>query len=224
MSYAMVRRLIYKDWYFNRGAIAAYVAVGLAALATIGLGGTGAFYAGSVLLITVVISIGIQLTMVTVVHERSYQTLPFVMTLPVSIREYTLAKLAANLSIFAAAWLLLLVTAVALIAGRGALPDGLIPFAVVILVQLFTGYVLTLVTAILSESLGWTIAAIIVNNLLVQGVMFWVSNVPAIARDIPTSAIAWHQPIPALLAGDALFVVLAVVATFYLQARKKDFL
>ena len=38
--------------------------------------------------------------MVTVVEERNEQTLPFVMSLPISPMEYTTAKILANLLIF----------------------------------------------------------------------------------------------------------------------------
>ena len=100
MNTSRVKRLILKDWYFNRGAIAAYVVVGLLSLLAIGLGGEGGFYGGSILLITVLISIGIHLVMITVIHERTEQTLPFVMTLPVSAKEYTTAKILANMLIF----------------------------------------------------------------------------------------------------------------------------
>lgn len=224
MNYPMVRRLIYKDWYFNRWAIAAYVAAGLLALVPIALGGQAGFFAGSVLLITVLISIGIHLTMVSVVNERRDQTLAFVMTLPISVADYTTAKLAANLAIFGAAWTTLLVWTVAVIAGRGNLPDGLIPFAVAVLAQLFAGYCLVLGTALVSESLGWTIGAIVVTNLLVQGVMYWLSNLPAVARDLTGDAIAWRPQIVGLLWAELAAILLVLALTFYLQTRKTDFL
>jgi ABC-2 type transport system permease protein len=224
MNYAMVRRLIYKDWYFNRWAIAAYVTAGLLALVPIAIGGNAGFFAGSVLLITVLITIGIHLTMVTVVNERQYQTLVFVMTLPISIHEYTTAKIVANVAIFGAAWTTLLVWTVAVIAGRGNLPDGLIPFAVAILAQIFAGYCLVLCTALVSESLGWTIGAMVLTNLLTQGVMYWISNVPAVATDLKGDAIVWRPQIVGLLWAELAAILLMLALTFYLQTRKTDFL
>ena len=42
--------------------------------------------------------------MATVVEERTDQTLPFVMSLPISAAEYTTAKILANLLIFLIPW------------------------------------------------------------------------------------------------------------------------
>jgi ABC-2 type transport system permease protein len=224
MNTSRVKRLIQKDWYFNRGAIAAYVVVGLLSLLAIGLGGEGGFYGGSILLITVMISIGIHLVMITVIHERTEQTLPFVMTLPVSAKEYTTAKILGNMLIFSLTWIILVIGTVAVIAGRGAIPDGLIPFAVVILGYLFTSYCLTLSVALITESQGWTIGAMVLGNLLLQGVMYGVSHAPGAAQSFAANAIVWRQPIAGLLGVEVAVVLFLLGLTFYLQSRKTDFL
>lgn len=224
MNHAMVKRLIRKDWYFNRLMIAAYVGAGLLSLLPIAVGGSAGFYAGSVLLITVLISVGIHLTMVTVEHERTEHTLAFVMTLPISAKEYTTAKILANVTIFFAAWTTLVVGTIAVIAGRGALPDGLIPYAVAILVQIFAGYCLLLGTAIVSESMGWTVGAIVFGNLALQGVMFALGKAPAVAQGVTVDAIVWSQPIVGVLWAEVAAILLMLALTFYLQSRKTDFL
>jgi ABC-type transport system involved in multi-copper enzyme maturation permease subunit len=224
MNTSRVKRLIQKDWYFNRWAIAAYVAVGLLSLLALGAGSEAAFYIGSILLITVVISIGIHLVMLTVIHERTEQTLAFVMSLPVSAKEYTTAKILANMLIFSLAWAVLVIGTVAVIAGRGTIPDGLIPFAVVILGYLFTSYCLTLSVAIVTESQGWTIGAMVLGNLLLQGVMYGVSHTPGAAQDFAANAIVWRQPIAGLLGIELAAILLLLGLTFYLQSRKTSFL
>ncbi len=224
MNHSLVGRLIWKDWYFNRWAIAGFVAAGIAALLPLVRGGDLGFYVGTVLLITVLIAIGIHLTMITVVHERQNQTLAFVMSLPITAGQYTRAKVLANLLLFGGAWLVLAVGTVTAIAASPRLPDGLIPFAVAILLQLFAGYLLTLGVAIVSESLGWTVAAIVIGNLLVQGVMYWLSHHPAVAPDLPTDTIAWRTPTLGLLAAELVAMVVILALTFLLQARKTDFL
>lgn len=224
MNTGMIKRLVQKDWYFYRWPIAFYIAAGLACIAALGNGGEGAFYAGSVGLLTVLISAGIHLIMGTVVEERREHTLTFVMSLPISSHEYTLAKILANMTIFGLAWTTLFVGTVAVIAGRGAVPDGLIPFAAVVLGEIFFGYCLTLCVALVSESLGWTIAAMITANLLLQAVMYAVSHVPAVDQAMKTDSILWQQPISGLLAAELGAVLLMLAFTFYLQARKTDFL
>jgi|CXWL01.1.fsa_nt_gi ABC-type transport system involved in multi-copper enzyme maturation permease subunit len=224
MNLPMVSTLIKKDWTFNRWPLLVYGALGLAAAFGLGLPSETAFFASGVLLITVLISVGIHLTMVTVVYERQQQTLAFVMSLPISQREYTLAKLVANLTIFGTAWAAITIATLAVIASRSWVPDGLIPYALTILLQLFVGYLLTLSVALVSESMPWTIGAIVAGNLLVQGVMFAVGRVPAVAAVLKTDSVLWVAPIPAILATEVAVIVGLVALTFFLQSRKTDFL
>ena len=97
MNYAMVKRLILKDWYLQLWTILASLVGVVATLGIIASGGKVAFLLGLILLIMVVISIGAQMPMSTIVTERKEQTLPFVMSLPISYREYTASKIWGNL-------------------------------------------------------------------------------------------------------------------------------
>jgi len=216
--------LVRKDWYFNRWPIALYTTIGLLALLAIAGGGETGFYFGSIALITVLISIGIHLTMITVVHERKDQTLAFVMTLPISARQYTVSKILANVLVFGAAWTVLVVGSVAVIAGRAAIPDGLIPFAIVVLGEIFASYCVLLAVALISESMTWTIVAMVVGNLGVQAVMYAVSHAAGVGKDLAGNAIVWRRPIVGTLAGEILVIVLSLALTLYLQRRKTDFL
>lgn len=224
MNMPMVLTLIRKDWYFNRWPILVYGALGVLAAVALGIPSEAAFSASSIVLITVLIAIGIHLAMITVVHERTEHTLAFVMSLPVSPREYTLAKLVANLTIFGAAWGAITAAIVTMIATRPTLPDGLIPYALTILLQIFVSYCLTLAVAIISESQAWTIGAIVAGNLLIQAAMYGVSKAPAVAATLKTETIYWGAPIPAILGVELVAIVGMMVLTFYLQARKTDFL
>src|ERR1700710_2365572 len=97
---SMIKCLILKDWYFLRGPIAGYLAAGALALAPIAAGNEAPVYLGTVLLLTVLIGLGIHLPMATVVQERPDHPLPFVMSLPISPRDYTTAKVLANVTLF----------------------------------------------------------------------------------------------------------------------------
>jgi ABC-2 type transport system permease protein len=224
MNTFMIKKLILKDWYFQRWTIAAYLAAGAVALALLATGSDAAFYAGSVLLITVLIALGIHVAMATVVQERTEHTLPFVMSLPVSIGEYTTAKILANLAIFLIPWTALTAGTFAVIAGRPWLPDGLIPFALILLMEIFAGYCLILAVALVSESQAWTVGAMVFGNLFIQGFMYYVSHIPAIAATMKGNRIIWSPPAVALLAGESATILLLLGLTFWLQSRKTDFL
>ncbi len=221
---AMIRRLVFKDWYFMRWAIAAYLALGGLALYLVSNGGEGSFYAGCVLLFTILISLGIHLVMATVVEERAQHTLPFVMSLPISPRDYTLAKVLANLLIFLVPWGALVLGTLGVIAGRGAIEDGLIPFAAILLTWILVGYCLVLAVALVSESQAWAIAAIVVTNLAFQGVLYGVSHMPSIAADMKSDVAVWSPAALGLLGAELAAVGLLLGLTFFFQNRKTDFI
>jgi ABC-2 type transport system permease protein len=224
MNAAMIRRLVRKDWTFHRAPIAAGCAAGLVALALVVSGGAGAFYFGTVLLITVVISLGIYLAFTTVINERSEGTLPFVMSLPVSVQEYTAAKLIANLLLFLLPWAALAAGTVLVILSRASIPDGMLPFAVILLVELLAGYVLVLGVALVSESSAWTVGTMVLGNLFVQGFMYVTARLPGIAPTMPTERIVWTPTAVLLLGAELAAVALILLVTWRLQARKTDFL
>jgi ABC-type transport system involved in multi-copper enzyme maturation permease subunit len=218
-----VAQLVAKDLHFHRAPIAFYTGVGFAAVWLLARPHEAAFFAGSVLLITVLISVGIHLVMSTVVYERRDQTLAFVMTLPITARDYTLAKVLGNLGIFTISWGLLAVGLLGTILWVDAIPDGLVPYVVTILAQLFTGYLLTLSTAIVSESVNATIAAIVIANLLVQAVMFAVPRFSGVQGDFKQQEVLWRPSIALLLGIEAAAAIALVTFTFWAQGRKREF-
>ena len=78
--------------------------------------------------------------------------------------------------------------------------------------------------ALVTESQGWTIGAMVLGNLLLQGVMYGVSHAPGAAQSFAANAIVWRQPIAGLLGVELAAVLLMLGLTFYLQSRKTDFL
>ena len=224
MNAHMVKQLILKDWYFLRPAILGYLLIGAVATLLLRAGSEGAFYAGSILLMTVMITVGIHMVMLTVVAERTEHTLAFVMSLPISPVEYTTAKIVANVVIFLVPWLALLLGPIGLIAIVPEIPDGLIPFVAVIMGEIFVSYCLLLAVALVSESQSWAIGAIIVGNLGFQAFLYWVAHLPGVEAANKSPALVWHHDIVLLLVGEFVVIALLLGLTFVLQGRKRDFI
>ncbi|MDA8016126.1 MAG: ABC-2 transporter permease [Thermoanaerobaculia bacterium] len=225
MNHEMIIHLVRKDWTFQRWTLAFYLALGALGLAIIQLAaGESAFFVGSILLIAAVMGVGIHLIMATVVLERKEKNLAFVMSLPVSVMGYTSAKILANLSAFLLPWLALLGSALWLIRSSQGMPDGLEPFTVIVLGELAAAYVIMLAVAIVSESESWTVLAVVVLNLGFSLFLYWVSHLPEIGDHIEGPVAEWNRTAVGLLLAEAAVIVLVLVATFALQARKKDFL
>ncbi|MET0553505.1 MAG: hypothetical protein ABW221_10745 [Vicinamibacteria bacterium] len=225
MEWPLVQRLVQKDWYFMRRPLAAYLVLGAVALFLVSAGSEGTFYAGSVLLFTLLISLGIHLVMLTVVQERTHQTLAFVMALPIAARDYTMAKILANLSIFLIPWLVLTIGTLAILGlGLNGAGRGLVPLAAVLLAEILVAYCLVLAVALVSESESWTIAAIVTTNLLFQAVLYGASHLPGIASTMKGRVTVWNGTSLGLLSLEALLVAALLWATFHLQSRKSDFI
>jgi len=222
MNYFMVKRLVLKDWYFQRWPIAGLLAAGVLAILLMARGGNGSFYAGTILMITVVIGLGIELAIATVVNERKGQTLTFVMSLPISARDYTIAKILANLLIFLIPFLALAVGMIGLFTLGKA--GGLIPISVIVLGEMFASYCFLLAVALVSESEGWTIGAIVTSNLSLQAFLYWVSHIPSIGGNLGGHQIVWSRAAVSVLFAELAAVILLLIATFVLQDRKSDFL
>jgi ABC-2 type transport system permease protein len=221
MSYLVVKHLILKDWYFQRWAIAAYLAFGALSLFLVAMNTQASLYAGSVLLLTTMITLGVHLAIATVVGERTEHTLPFIMSLPISPTDYTTAKIAANLSIFLVPWVALTLGVLGVL-GSGA-TGGLVPLAAIVMAEMVTSYCLLLAVAIITESLGWTIGVMMVANLFLQGFLYYVSHLPSIASGMKGGSAVWDLTVFTLLTTEAALAVLFVGLAFLFQARKRDF-
>jgi len=223
MNYAMVKRLILKDWYLQRWAILASLAGIVATLGIIATGGKVAFLIGLILLIMVIISIGAQMAVATIVTERKEQTLSFVMSLPISYREYTACKIWGNLIIFLVPWLTMVLGSFGLLLLSPA-SRGLLPYAAIMSTEILVSTCLILAVALITESQGWTVAAIMVGNLAVNGIGYVVAHIAGIAKGMWGSTIQWSEAASAVLLAEFTAIALLLGLTFFVQARKKDFL
>lgn len=224
MNCFMVKRLVLKDWYLQRWAILGSIAAGLVTLGITVSGSKAAFLLGLIALITVIIAIGAHLAVSTIVSERKEQTLSFVMSLPISYREYTAAKILGNLIIFLVPWLTLVLACFALILLAPGIPHGLLPFVAIMSAEMLLSTCLVVAVALTSESQGWTIGAIMVGNLALNGFGYYVAHIASIARGMQGPTIQWSTEATGLLLAEFAAIALLLGLTFLFQARKEDFL
>jgi len=224
MNSSILHHLVLKDWYLHRAGIIGAMGLGAIALLLIGVNSKTAFYVGSILLITAVIGVGIYLVFMTTIQEKKDKTLPFVMSLPISARQYTRAKLLANLLIFILPWSIFMTATIVVIAARETLPNGLIPLAVLSLTEIFAAFSLLLGIALVTESEGWTITALVVGNLSFNFFLYFVSQIPSIGPHIEGPIAVWSPAVFWVLFVEIVTIVLTLGLTFYFQGRKKDFI
>ena len=223
INYSIVRRLILKDWYLNRWMILGALPVGLGALAIVLTGKQVAFLLCIILLTMVIVGVGAQLAMVTTINERKEQTLAFVMSLPVSWREYTAAKILANLIIFLIPWLPLTAGALGVLLLPGA-THGLVPFTAIMSVEMLVTTCVIVAAGIVTESQAWTTAGIFCSSLGINILGYVFAHLRGISAYMWGNHVHWTATAWTVLLAELLMVPLLLGATFYIQSRKTDFL
>lgn len=225
MNYVMVKRLIQKEWYFSWIVFALLVIAGVAAL----IAGAVARMLDSsfanflaLIMFYAVFNFMFWTPIATIGTERSEQTLAFIVSLPITIKEYTAAKMISSLMIFSGGWLLLTGGAVGINLLDDGIPDAYIPLMLVVLVQAFVLFCLFMAVNLVTESGGWAMMVGVVGN-----VVFWLSfgligvspNTGTIQDPSATwAAVSWMLPAQLI----AIPVILGL--TFFFQSRKTDFL
>ena len=222
-SISIVKRLIYKDWYFNRTIITLLTIGGLIALTIFGVSH------GPIRIIAAVLFIGAASVLIftpiwTVLGERREQTLAFLMSLPVSIKGYTVAKVVGTMLSGLCLWLILIVVYVMAALFCEPIAAGSIPPMMVIFGALLVIFCLNLGTALVTEGDKPTLFVTIVSNLCFWFFWSFFYNVSFITPDLRSPTIVWHPEIVWMLAMEAIAVGALLSVTFYLQSRKTDFI
>lgn len=218
----VIRLLIAKDWQLFQKQLAVYVLAGMVALCFLGLARPWAFYVGSLMLLIVLVSAACFSISTSLVVERKEQTLAFVMSLPVSPLDFTVAKLAGNLLTFAVPFVVLLAGTLGVVL-LTPLPDGLVVYALLIFAYLSFAFAVSLAVAMTVQSEGWATFAMIGSMVMINPYIMALSQIPEISTRVGADAVAWTTPAVAIL-GTLVALALALVgATAWLHGRKPAF-
>ncbi len=223
MTASIIPQLVRKDLHIMRTSILWWWAGGAAAI-LIAVLSSQTFIFSMILFIACMMGAGVHMVIRTVIEERREQTLAFIMSLPITVKEYTSAKLIANLAVFLSVWLTLSGASFALFIGSDGLPVGAIPFVTIVLVGIFLGNTLVLSTSLITESMGWAIGSTVVANLGNQIFLRWVADLPGISSVIGGNVAAWNQTVIIVIAGQLIATIVLIALAYVLQVRKTDFI
>ncbi len=222
LNIPVIRLLVAKDWQLFQQQLAFYVLAGIVALCFLGLAKPWAFYIGSLMLIIVTVSVACFSISTSLMTERKEKTLAFVMSLPVSPLDFTVAKLAGNLLTFAVPFLVIAGGTLAMV-WFTPLPDGLFVYSLLIYGYILLAFSVSLAVAMSVESEGWSTFAMIGSMSMINPFMMAMSQVPAINDRVREDAIAWSAEAVGILAGVVLLSVAVVGTTAWYHGRKPAF-
>jgi ABC-2 type transport system permease protein len=235
MNTRVVLRLIAKDCSLMWMPIAAYTAAAFVGLALAAGGGAAGRGAGITLALNVLIGVSFHVMLGPVLGERERKTLAFVMSLPVTPRDAAVAKLLAAFVLFlipatVAATALVYLSPIDVFSAMAASERsvlshllGWIGYYGLVLGGWCLVFAVVLAAAIVSESIGWTIAVLtgmifVFGNIVLQVApkLGWVGRyVRDLARGGPGLSLT--------LAVEALGIALVVAVMLTLQGRKTSF-
>jgi ABC-2 type transport system permease protein len=225
MKSSATLRLIAKDWRLNSRVILLSIMGGAAALGVLTIGGQTSLVLGAGFFFASIAFCAGFLPLSNIVNERKKKTLAFVMSLPVSPAQYGTTKLVSTLGMFLIPWLTLLAAGLYLILGRHILPNGTIPTALILAIVPFVGFCLFTGIALLTESDG---AASAVTAAVSSS--YWLAWY-LIASQAPSLTSTWNSPVAVwnataldVLGAELAAIVMILVVTRLLQARKRNFI
>ena len=222
MSASIVRQLVLKDLYLSRWIVLLSTAAGLVSLAIAPLSPTG-FYVGSVTYICVLIVLNIFLVTFGVIQEKKDKVQLFVLSLPISTTQYTVAKATANFTAFFVPWLFLSIASLVVIDATG-IPNGLMPVTLVLSLFVFCYYCVLLAVGIATEAAFWIPTVIVIGNVSVNFVIFLAFQLPSIGGNAQGEVAVWGGDAIALMAIEIGVGIAALALAFAAQARRREFI
>lgn len=224
MKTNVMLQLILKDWRLNSRLITLLTLAGGAALALLMFGGK-AVIIGIVFFFVAMIFCACLLPTQNIVNEIKKQTLPFMMSLPLSSAQYGAAKLISTAGMFLISWLALLGAALYMILSRHTLPNGAIPMGMILMGFPLIGFCLVTGAALVGESEGWATAALAITNSSYWLVWYLLLNyVPSLAKGWASPVAAWTPAVFKVLDAELAIVFLVLGLTLYIQSRKRNFI
>ncbi len=222
LNIPLIKKLVQKDWYLSRKLIAVYVGGSIFALSFISLG-EWQFVMGATLLMSMVIGMANHLVTTTIINERKEQTLPFIMSLPISPTDYAVAKLIASKSLFFIPWLAILTMTIGVFT-FSAIPDGLIPLSTILCGYLLLSYCLVWSVGMIVETEGIVILVMVILNCLIGPLIYILGSFKDISSHFQSATQVWNKASISVLLLELFLIVAALAIAFYVQARKKTFL
>lgn len=216
-----LRQLIAKDLDLNRKFIPAVVVAGIASMVIASLS-EFAFFVGSLLFITTLVAFGIMIAMYSVAQERDKKVHLFVLSLPVTSAQYTLAKILSSVLCFALPWAVLFVVLVTAILGLESVKDGYLPYVTLVMMYFLCNFCMFLALITVSSSEKFMVAAILLTNVCITIALQALARIPSIAQTMETEQIVWSSTAIGLVFAEVVFCISCLAAAVYIQQQKTD--
>ncbi len=218
---AITRQLVAKELYLHRWMLAAGAAAGLAGLPVAASSELG-FNIGFLVWLTAAIALAVLLALYGVSNERKERAHLFVLSLPLSPAGFVRAKLLGLLVCYLLPWALLSAGALGLVALVPGIPDGLLPYGVLLCGYLLLNFALVLCAALHIRSEAAMGAVIIVANMGISLFMMGVTRLPGLGTHMLKATPVWNDTFWGVLALELGATAFALTLPLLVAARRRD--
>jgi hypothetical protein len=146
------------------------------------------------------------------------------MSLPITVKEFTQAKLLVNLPVFTAFWFAVSGVAFYFAFGLGLFPLGAVPFIAMVFLGVFVAYTFILSTSLLFQSLAITVLSITISEMATSAYLWYIVFLEPIQSHVHGPDIVWNPTAISIVAAQILVAVSTILTTLHIQNRKRDFI
>lgn len=220
MNLTAIRILFLKDLFLSRRELFAYFAAGMAASAIACIPNATVSFVGFILVLTVAIAAGIHLIGTLMLSETTDQTRLFVMSLPISLLDYSISKILVVLTTYLIPWsaMFACLTIATYVLGK----QGNVVVFPAIFFFLLGGFTLQLVTAVISESVGATICVMVGCNVFFNVFLMKLFAIPEVEAATKSDVLTWPNVILQIVVVELAIIAAALLLSFLFQFRKRD--
>lgn len=222
MNHNLFWDLVRKDLSLYRGMVLGTAAIGAFSVFLI-TRGMLMFYLGSVMMLCAFVIQIIFLVQFGVLTERKERVHQFVLSLPITGRQYALAKLVALSLAFLVPFVLTSAAALVLV-GMYPPSRGFLPFATTILLY-FPLYFAVLVSITLAgKGEGGNMATVIFFNVAINLIIPGILRIPSVGATIGGTEVVWTPELVSISTLELAVSVLAIAVLLWRLRTKTEFL
>lgn len=225
MTQSMVYKLVHKDLEINRKPILLWFITAVAGiLIAFLIPGLVAANIGFSLLVGALYGVGIHMMAHTVFFDNIKGTHIFIMSLPVTFRQYTISKLTVNIGVFFVMWALLSAACLYVTFSRSILPVGSLPMMAMVLLSILPVYSIILSVVIITQTTGTMILTAILSSFLTVVYLWRIVYFDTVGAYVWGGEAVWNSTVYSIIFAQVLISILVPVLIVMIQFRKKDFI
>lgn len=223
MSSSLVCKLVKNDLTINKIPIFLWLfasVIGL--LIAFFIPGLVAANIGFSLLMSALVGGFMHMMIHTVLYDNLKGTQVFIMSLPISFRQYILAKLIVNKLVFSSLWILLSSGCMYVTFSGEILPMGCLPMMSMVLLAILPVYSLILSVCITTKSIGYITACALTASIITPSYLWLIVDLESVGSFIWGNQAVWNNTVYGVMFAQVLLSIIIPVLTVMVQFKKKD--